>query len=96
MKYHDPYENVYDALAELNYYQKILELNGKQDSKEYLKIEEYIQYLQDKYLTPKMVNEVYAYRVLPGKISKIQFQEWLINIGREDLLDKYNLSRRKK
>ena len=31
----DPYEKVYDTLAELNYYQTILKLNNLEDSEQY-------------------------------------------------------------
>ena len=79
----DPYEKVYDTLAELNYYQTILKLNNLEDSEQYKKIEDYIKHLQDTYLTPKTVDEIFAFRVLPGKISHTQFREWLRIIGRE-------------
>lgn len=36
-----------------------------------------------------MVDEIFAYKVLPGKISHTQFREWLRIIGREDLLKRY-------
>lgn len=85
----DPYEKVYDALRELNYYQTILKLNNLEDSEQYKKIEDYIRHLQDTYLTPKTGDEIFAFRVLPGKISHTQFREWLRIIGREDLLNRY-------
>lgn len=85
----DPYEKVYDTLRELNYYQTILKLNNLEDSEQYKKIEDYIRHLQDTYLTPKMADEIFVFRVLPGKISHTQFREWLRIIGREDLLKKY-------
>lgn len=88
-KLHDPYGKVYEALTELNYYQTILKLNNLEDSEQYKKIEDYIKHLQDTYLTPKTVDEIFAFRVLPGKISHTQFREWLRIIGREDLLNKY-------
>ncbi|MBQ2653280.1 MAG: hypothetical protein IJF83_06980 [Methanobrevibacter sp.] len=85
----DPYEKVYDALAELHHYQTILRLNNLEDSESYKKIDDYIKYLNDAYLTPRTVDEVFAYKVLPGKITHTEFREWLRIIGREDLLDKY-------
>ena len=84
-----PYQSVYRTLNELYYYQTILQLNNLEDSEQYKKIEDYIKHLQVTYLTPKTVDEIFAFRVLPGKISHTCFREWLKSIGREDLLSKY-------
>lgn len=84
----DPYFEIYNKLNELNYMQTILRINGKEDSLEYHKISEYIEYLQDKYITPRTVNEIYANRVLTGKLSKSEFEKWVTEtVGRPDLIN---------